>query len=77
MNKKSRKRISDLRELLGWIRMELDELRDTEQEKYDNLPETFHDGEQGERLQEAIDALDEASYSIEAVEETLEGISNE
>lgn len=39
--------------------MELvEEIRDEEQERFDNLPESVQDGERGERMSGVIDALD-------------------
>lgn len=41
-------------------RKPIDEVRDDEQESYDNLPESFQEGESGEKMQLVIDTLDEA-----------------
>lgn len=46
--------------------MELvEEIRDEEQEKFDNLPESVQDGERGERMSEIIDALDNVATTLE------------
>lgn len=49
----------------------LEEVRDEEQERYDNLPQSIQDGERGEKLSEIIDALDNV---ITSLEETTENI---
>lgn len=38
---------------------QLSEIRDGEQEAYDNLPEALQDSERGENMQNCIDALEE------------------
>ena len=38
---------------------QLSEIRDEEQEAYDNLPESLQDSERGENMQNCIDALEE------------------
>lgn len=55
--------ISKLEELasqLGEIKDDLETIRDEEQEYYDNMPESFQNGDKGERAQAAIDALEGA-----------------
>lgn len=42
-------------------------LRDEEQDYYDNMPESFQDGEKGEKAQNAIDELDGAVSSLDDV----------
>lgn len=41
------------------------EIRDEEQDRYDNLPESVQDGERGERMSEIIDALDNVATALE------------
>lgn len=41
------------------------EIRDEEQDRYDNLPESVQDGERGERMYEIIDALDNVTTALE------------
>lgn len=49
----------------------MEEVKDEEQEAYDNLPESFQYGERGEQMQEYIDSMDEAYENLEEVEYTL------
>lgn len=44
----------------------LSEVKDEEEEAYYNMPESLQDGEKGEAMQEAIDALD---YAVSEIEE--------
>ena len=53
----------------------LQEVRDEEEEAYDNLPESLQDGERGDMMQEAIDNLDDAIGSIEEAADTLETVT--
>lgn len=47
---------------------ELSNIRDDLQDRYDNLPENFQYSENGERLQERIDNLDNAISELEAID---------
>ncbi len=53
MNNERRKRIEAAREIVQ-------EVKDDEEAALDNMPESFQDGERGQAMQEAIDALDDA-----------------
>ena len=44
---------------------ELSALRDEEQDAFDNLPENFQYGRQGETMQEGIDVMDEVLSTLE------------
>lgn len=58
MNKARRKRISDAIEKLEKIMAEFEDIRDDEQDCFDNLPESLQYSERGETMEEAIDVLD-------------------
>ena len=58
---------------------QLSEIRDEEQEAYDNLPESLQDSERGENMQNCIDALeyfmsDLENMEIEGTDDLLEEI---
>lgn len=72
MNKDTRKHIDDLLEQLEIIKGEIEEIRDEEQEKFDNLNEYLQNSEKGEAFTTAIDNLDSAVGSIEDVTSYLE-----
>jgi uncharacterized coiled-coil DUF342 family protein len=65
---------------------ELESLRDEEQEYYDNMPESFQNGEKGTTAEEAVSAMDTALEALSAIgdidfsdidlDEALESIDN-
>lgn len=48
---------------------QIEEVRDEEQEAYDNMPESLQNGEKGELAQAAIDAMESAISDIEGLSE--------
>ena len=79
MNKQRRKSLSEAETLLlsALDSLEramdiIDEVRDEEEEAYDNLPEQFQDGERGEEMQEYIDTLEEIFSEFESCRDTLQ-----
>ncbi|WP_140427035.1 hypothetical protein [Ensifer aridi] len=53
------------------MKCEIESLMSDEQDYYDNMPESFQNGEKGERAQSAIDALQEAYDSCETAFDAL------
>ena len=51
-----------------------EDVNGTEQEAFDNLPESFQESEKGERMQEYIEYMEEALSSIEESIESLNEI---
>lgn len=76
MNKDVRKEIQELIEQLDAIKTRVEELRDDEDNKYSNLPDSLQNSEKGEKMQEAIDNLDSASGSIEEAMDFLQEAMN-
>ena len=75
MNKERRKRIEEASAKIAEAEAALQaaqeiiqEVRDGEESARDNLPESLQDGERGQAMQEAIDALDSALSEIEGVD---------
>jgi hypothetical protein len=58
MNKQRRNRIAEALELISQARGILEEVKDEEQESYENLPESLQYGERGEQMQENVDSLE-------------------
>jgi uncharacterized coiled-coil DUF342 family protein len=82
MNKERRNAISNLRAKLDMagvseIKDELETHRDNEQEYYDNMPESFQDGDKGQAAQAAIDALESAIEALDAALESVEDAMRE
>lgn len=50
----------------------LEQHRDDEQDKYDNMPEGLQNSDSGEAMQAGIDALEEAISELESAESTIE-----
>lgn len=59
MNKERRKKVLKVYELLTEAGQQLAEIRNEEQEAYNNLPDSFRYGEQGAEMEEYIDMLSE------------------
>lgn len=59
---------------LSTIREEFDELRDAEQDAFDNLPESLRAGERGVQMEGNIDALDEVAVWLEQIDDSLQEI---
>ena len=53
---------------------QLSEIRDEEQEAYDNLPESLQESERGENMQDCIDALEYFMSDLENME--IEGTND-
>lgn len=60
MNNERRKKIERALDLLR-------EAAEEEREAFENLPDSLRDGERGQKMEEAADALDEAVSSVEDV----------
>ncbi len=65
MNAARRKSLDAIFAMIEEAKSQLETLRDEEQETYDNLPESFQNGEKGEKAQTAIDAMESAISNIE------------
>lgn len=65
MNANQRKTLQGYVESLEEIKCAIEEMRDDEECKFDNMPEGLQESERGEAMQEAIDNLESASSSLE------------
>lgn len=77
MNVNGRKELEKADALLEQALEIISAIKDEEQEKYDNMPESFQNGEKGGRLQEGIDALQEAEDEITSAKDNLERAANQ
>jgi len=72
MNKARRKVLARITTQLESLKEELQlDVIDAEQEAFDNLPESFQEGEKGERMQEIIDTLEDVVSNFEDAIESL------
>lgn len=74
MNKQRRKRLEQAFEKLGEVKDILEEVKEEEQDAYDNLPENFQYGERGEEMQGYIEMIDEAYGYLEDAESVIDQI---
>lgn len=76
MNNARRKSLIAAVELLNQAQSIIEECRDEEQEYYDNMPESFQNGERGEAALAAIDMMESALSEIEGAVSSAEEASN-
>ena len=75
MNALRRKQINEVIEAINALNERIDEImcfieeiKSEEEECFENLPESFQDGERGEAMQEAIDKLESAYSFLEDID---------
>lgn len=72
MNKERRNRLQEVKESLDDVITQIEEIKDEEQEALDNMPESLQQTELGDKMQTAIDTMDEAISAIGDVQQTLD-----
>lgn len=72
MNKERRNQISKIITSLETLRYEIENLREDEQEAFDNLPEGIQCSDRGEAMEAAASELDDAYNSIDEAISQLE-----
>lgn len=65
MNKQRRKQIEEVIEPLSVLLEVINDIKDSEQEYLENMPENLQDSEKAGKAQTAIDALESAYDSLE------------
>ena len=75
MNKQTRKQLTELRDKVDSLKSQLldfseqvQEIRDEEDEKYYNLPDSLQESKVGKSIMEGVESLDEIIYNFEQVE---------
>lgn len=74
MNKTKRNRLEKIQAQIESLIYEIDEIRDEEDEAYNNLPEGIQDSEKGEDMYDNISDLEEISMSLCDVTEIIQNI---
>lgn len=74
MNRERRKRLQEAFDKIAEVQEILSEVRDEEQEAYENLPENFQYGERGEEMQGYIEMIDEADGYLDDAKSVVEQI---
>ena len=73
MNADRRKRLNEIGLHIASMKDDIQALLDEEQEAYDNMPESFQNGERGEKAQEVISTLEDAINHCDEIEGALTG----
>lgn len=74
MNKQRRKRLEEAFNLIDQAKDILEEVKDEEQDAYENLPENFQNGDRGEEMQGYIEMLDEAYGYLDDANSVIEQV---
>ena len=74
MNKARRKRLGEAFDLIGTAQDILRSVREEEQEAYENLPDSFRDGEKGEEMQNYMEMIEEAEGYLDDANSVIEQI---
>lgn len=72
MNKERKQSLLDVVSSLTEAMDRLNEIRDEEQEAFDNMPEGFQSGTRGQSMMEAIDTMDNWNTEIESIKDSIE-----
>lgn len=76
MNKSDRKQLEKALELLDQVKIIIEEIRDAEQEKFDNLSEGLQQTERGQKFEQNVSNLEYAFDELESaygnIEESME-----
>ncbi len=71
MNQKQRKELSKISDQIADLLSRIEEIKDEEQEKYDNLPENFQSSSKGGEYEYNVSNLEEVIDSIQTGLDTL------
>lgn len=74
MNRERRKRLQAAFDKIAEVQEIITDVRDEEQEAFENLPENFQYGEKGEEMQGYIEMLDEAEGYLDDAKSVVEQI---
>lgn len=72
MNKERKQSLLDVASSLTDAIDRLNEIRDEEQESFDNMPEGLQGGSRGQSMMEAIDTMDNWNTEIESIKDSIE-----
>lgn len=74
MNKQKRKRLGEAFDLISQAEEILEEVKEEEEDSYENLPDGFRYGEKGEEMQSYIEMMDEAIEYVQNANSVIEQI---
>ena len=73
MNKQRRKELGKLIDQLEDVKSKIETIKGEEEMAYDNMPESLQDGNNGQRMQDAIDALD---YALDGFDDIIDNLQD-
>lgn len=74
MNKERRRALNKLGQKIEALKNELEDIRDDEQDYYDNIPENLQLSTRATDSEEAIEQMEEAIEQLEEAIETIDSI---
>lgn len=74
MNKDRRKRISEIQATLDAAKADLESVASEERDAFENMPENMQQGDKGQAMEQAADALEEAVSELDSIIENLGAI---
>ncbi len=72
MNAERRKQLTDVLSRIEAAKADLESIREAEQDAFDAMPESFQNGERGEKAQAAISAIEDAENSLDDALNSIE-----
>ena len=75
MNEQSRKEIAEIVSTLSDCKTKVEILKDTEEEKLENMPDNLKQGDKGQAMEEAIENFGNAMDEIDNAISSLENIT--
>lgn len=74
------KQMEEAAALLTAAKEAIESIKEEEEEAYDNLPDSFQEGAQGDQMQENINAMDEVIDNLDTqasdIEEYIQSLEN-
>lgn len=74
MNKSQRKQASALADEITSLLERVEQLRDEAQEKFDNMPESLQNSDNGQKAEEHLSSIDTACELLESARDALQEI---
>lgn len=74
MNRQKRKRLGKAFDLIAEAEEILEEVKSEEEDSYENLPDNFRNGDNGEEMQNYIEMLDESIGYLQDANSVIEQI---
>lgn len=71
MNKDRRSRLRKIIDQITDLKSGIEEIKEEEQDSFDNLPESLQQGEKGSKMEEAISNMEDATNAIDEIESSL------